>query len=342
MAHPKKGDNPLPGVRLGWDLAKSSFPGHGVEAHGKGGVRPPRRRRKVGPDFAPLPAGRSGREACGGAHDWARERPRLGHEGRWRAGARLPPERRGQQKDPDDAAAICAAGARPRTRGVPGKRAAPPAVRTGPRARELLGTAGTARAHQGRGLLLAYGLVLAPGMHRLRRTRPAVRVAAETLPTLGCAVGEEVRERGGEGDRGSAQSDPRSAQLATQHEAARRVRRVAGGGALTAPAGVATRGEGPAFAHGRPFAAGVGVGPRPPSTGGKTILGRSTQPGNVDLRPRWRPGARAGLQCSATRPAQKRRGVEGGRQRRGNTSAAVAVAATQARLLWALRARGPA
>jgi len=34
--------------------------------------------------------------------------------------------------------------------------------------------------------------------------------------------------------------------------------------------------------------------------------------------------------------------VEGGRQRRGNTSAAVAVAATQARLLWALRARGPA
>src|SRR5216684_3304446 len=135
-------------------------------------------------------------------------------------------------------------GSRPSGGGSRRTKMTPPAVRTGPRARELLGTAGTARAHQGRGLLLAYGLVLAPGMHRLRRTRPAVRVAAETLPTLGCAVGEEVRERGGEGG----------------------------------PPG----GEGPALAHGRPFAAGVGVGPRPPSTGGKTILGRSTQPGNVD------------------------------------------------------------
>jgi len=214
----------------------------------------------------------------------------------------LQPERTGQKDDQTDADAIGEAGSRPRTRCVPVKSAAPQAGRTGHRARDLRVTEGTALANQGRGLLRAYGSVIAQGIQRLRRTLPEGRVAAETLPTLGCEVVEEVRERVVEWDRRSAQYDPRIEQLAKQNEAARRLLRGEGGGPLTATAVVATSGDGPAFAPGRQCAAGVGVGPRPPSTGGKTSLGRLTNQGKVYLRTRLSHGARAVLPFSATRP----------------------------------------
>lgn len=71
-------------------------------------------------------------------------------------------------------------------------------------------------------------------------------------------------------------------------------------------------------------------------------MGRLTKHGNGDRRTRRIQGARAVLQVSAKRPDQKRRWVEQGRRRRGNTIAAVALAAQQARLLGALLARGQA
>lgn len=80
--------------------------------------------------------------------------------------------------------------------------------------------------------------------------------------------------------------------------------------------------------------------PQPPSTGGKTILGRIPTQGNVYWRTLVIDGARAVLQFSAERSDAKRRGVEAVRQRRGNHIAAGALAAKPARSLWALLARG--
>jgi transposase len=222
---------------------------------------------------------------------------------------------------------------------VPVKSEAQQAVLTVPRARELLVTERTALANQIRGLLMEYGVVIAQGIQRLRRTLPEV-LAAETLPELVREVGTELRARLVELDRRITDYDHRIEQLAKQDEAARRLMQVEGVGPITATALVATLGDGHAFEHGRQFAAWLGLVPTQHSTGGKTVLGRITKHGNVYLGTLLIHGARAVLQFSAKRSDRKSRWVEAVRGRRGNNIAAVALAAKHARILWTLLARG--
>jgi transposase len=64
----------------GIDLAKNLFRVHGVDAAGKTVVRRQLRRGQLLPFIAQLPTCLAGTEACGGAHYWAREIAKLGHE----------------------------------------------------------------------------------------------------------------------------------------------------------------------------------------------------------------------------------------------------------------------
>ncbi len=336
-----KGDTTMHAVQIGLDIAKNSFQVHGVDKHGKGVLRKQLSRSKVLTYFAQLPPCLIGLEACGGAHYWARELQKLGHDVRLMAAAMITPYRTGQKNDANDAEALGEAVSRPRTRFVPVKSEAQQAVLTVPRARALLVTERTALANQIRGLLMEYGIVIAQGIQRLRRELPDL-LAAETLPTLVREVVGELRERLLELDRRVTDYDHRLEQRATQNEAVRRLMQVEGVGPMTATAIVATVGEGHAFAHGRQFAAWLGLVPKQHSTGGKTVLGRITKQGNVYLRTLLIHGARAVLQSSATRTDRKSRWVEAVRQRRGHNIAAVALAAKHARILWALLARGEA
>jgi transposase len=167
------------------------------------------------------------------------------------AAARIPPYRAGQKNDQNDAEAICEAVSRPRTRFVPGKSEAQQGVLTVHGARELLVTERTALANQLRGLLREYGGVIAQGIRRRRRELPERLAAAETLPELGREVVGELGERWLGLDRRITDYAHRSEQLAKQHDAAKRLMQVEGGGPLTATALVATGGEGHAFQHGR-------------------------------------------------------------------------------------------
>ena len=65
---------------IGLDIAKSSFQIHGVAACGRTTLRKNLSRGKVLEFFANLPGCLIGMEACGGAHYWARELTKLGHE----------------------------------------------------------------------------------------------------------------------------------------------------------------------------------------------------------------------------------------------------------------------
>jgi transposase len=171
--------------RIGLDIAKSSFQVHGVDAHGKVIIGKQLTGGKVLPYFAQLPPCLVGLEACGGAHYWARELQKLGHEVRLMAVAMIAPYRTKQKNDAHDAEASCEAGARPRPRFVPVKSEGQQAVLTVPRARELLGTERTALANQMRGVLMEYGIVMAQGIQRVRRELPERLARAETLPGLG-------------------------------------------------------------------------------------------------------------------------------------------------------------
>jgi len=211
-------------TRIGLDIAKNVFQVHGVAAHGKVVVRKQLSRGKVLPYFAQLPACRIGLEACGSAHYWARELQKLGHDVRLMAVQLIKPYRTKQKNDRNDAEAICAAVSRPQMRFVPIKTVEQQAVLTVHRARELLVSERTAVANQIRGLLLEYGVAIAPGLQRLRRQLPAVLSAEdEGVPSLARTVVTELQTRMLELDERIAGHDRQIAQVARQHEAAKKL-----------------------------------------------------------------------------------------------------------------------
>lgn len=131
------------------------------------------RRDQVLAWFALLPPAVVGMEACSGAHYWARELRRLGHDARimdsrfvapyWRSGGV-------EKNDRADAEAICEAVGRPAMRFVPVKSEGSQAVLVVHRVREGVVGERTRCANQLRGLMMEFGIVVPKGLRELRRT----------------------------------------------------------------------------------------------------------------------------------------------------------------------------
>jgi transposase len=172
-------------TRIGIDVAKQVFQVHGVDRPGKVVRWKQLTRGKMRGFFAQLPPCLIGSEACASAHYWARKLSQFGHTVRLIAPQFVRPYRKSPKNDGNDAEAICEAVSRPTMRFVSVKSAAHQAVLTVPRARELLGGDRPARAHQMRGVLADYGIVVPQGLARLRRVVPSVlEEAAHGLPVL--------------------------------------------------------------------------------------------------------------------------------------------------------------
>jgi len=80
---------------IGLDIAKNVFQVHGVDARDRVVLRKRLARGNVLVFFANLPRCRVGLEAGGGAHHWARELIRLGHDARLMPAPRRGLSRRG-------------------------------------------------------------------------------------------------------------------------------------------------------------------------------------------------------------------------------------------------------
>ena len=122
--------------------------------------------------------------------------------------------------------------------------------------------------------------------------------------------------------------------------AMQRIVAVCGVGPITASAVVASVGDAKLFRNGRQFAAWLGLVPRQFSTGGKPILGRITKQGDVYLRTLLIHGARSALLTLARRNDRLSRWAGALIARRGFKKACVALAAKNARIIWALLAKG--
>lgn len=327
-------------TRIGIDLAKNVFQVHGIDEHGKTVLRKQLARGQVLEFFAQLPPCLMGMEACGGGHYWARELIKLGHDARLLASQFVRPYRKNEKNDANDAEAICEAVGRPSMRFVPVKTAASQAVLTVHRARTLRVAERTALVNQARGLLAEYGIVVAQGLGRLRRNLPDILEDADNgLPGLARDVFADLWAQLQSLDHQIAEYDRRIAQLANQCEPARRLMRIEGIGPVTATAIAATVGDGKAFRNGRQFAAWLGLTPRQNSSGGKSRLGRITKRGDVYLRTLLIHGARSVVRLTAHKSDRKSRWVERLRARRCDNVAVVALAAKQARIIWAMLAR---
>ncbi|MFM2004986.1 MAG: hypothetical protein RLZZ09_641, partial [Pseudomonadota bacterium] len=104
---------------IGLDIAKTVFQVHGVDRTGKTVLRKQLKRAQVLAFFANLPPALVGIEACAGAHYWARELIKLGHDARLIAPQFVKPYVKGNKHDANDAEAICEAVGRPSMRFVP-------------------------------------------------------------------------------------------------------------------------------------------------------------------------------------------------------------------------------
>ena len=103
---------------IGLDLAKHVFQAHGADASGRVVLRKKLRRAQVLEFFGHQPRCMVAMEACGGAHFWAREIGRLGHEVRLIPPAYVKPFVKRQKNDLADAEAIAEAAQRPTMRFV--------------------------------------------------------------------------------------------------------------------------------------------------------------------------------------------------------------------------------
>ena len=328
-------------VFVGIDLAKNVFAVHGVDEHGKPAlVRPAVPRAKLHELIATLAPCTVALEACSGAHHWARLFAVHGHTVRLIAPKFVVPYRlsgkRGKN-DAADAAAICEAVQRPSMRFVPVKSIEQQARLMVHRARQGYVEARTACINRLRGLISDLGIVLPLKASTVRREAGA---CLEELPGWANTVVGDLLSELHRLDERIAQYDLHIQTIAREDERARQLMRLSGVGPTTATAVLAMIGNGHEFRCGRQFAAWLGLTPGQYSSGGKTRLGRITKAGDAYLRTMLILGARAVLAAAKNKTDAISRWAIALEARRGYWKAVVAIAAKNARMCWAMLARG--
>ncbi len=325
--------------RIGLDLAKNVFQVHGVDGHGKTVLRKQLQRGKLLEFFARLETCTIGMEACSGAHHWARELSKQGHDVRLIAGQFVRPYRKSGKNDRNDAEAICEAVSRPNMRFVPIKNVEMQAVLALHRARQGFVKARTAQANQIRGLLAEFGIVIAKGIGHIGAHLPEILEDGEyALPgmmrQLLARLGENLKEM----DKQVGELERQIKLWHRDNEQSRKLEAIAGIGPITASAFVATVGDVKSFKNARQVPAWLGMVPRHDGTGGKATLGRISKRGDVYLRTMLIHGARTVI----AQLERKRDASDGWLHklvaRRNKNIAAVALAAKNARVAWAVLA----
>ena len=124
-----------------------------------------------------------------------------------------------------------------------------------------------------------------------------------------------------------------------ENEASKRLEAIPGVGPITASAIVATVGGAEEFKNGRQLAAWFGLVPKQRSSGGKQILLGISKRGDTYLRTLMIHGARAVIRFAENK-AEPESWVRKLMARRNKNVAAVALANKNARIIWALLAKG--
>jgi transposase len=297
------------------------------------------KRREVLPFFANMNSCLIGMESGSGAHYWARELIKLGHDARI-MDPRLVLAYRSQgrtgKNDSNDAAAICEAVGRLQMRFVPIKDEDQQAVLLVHRIRRGRVREQTRTANQLRGLLAEFGLVLPRGLDTLKREWLGMRQReADRVPALAWTELDALYRRLGELHTEILAYDRKIREHVRCDPRAQRLFMISGVGRITASAVVATVGNGRDFKNGRQFAAWLGLVPGQCSSGGRNSLGRITKRGDAYLRTVFVHGARAELKYVHRRRNPKSRWAQNLKDNKPWNKAAVALANKHARHAWA-------
>ena len=299
---------------IGIDLAKVLFQVHGVDKHGKVGLRKQLKRKDVMSFFANL-------EPC-----------LIGMEF-------VKPYVKTNKSDRNDAEAICEAVGRPNMRFVPVKTAPMQAVLALHRARQGFVKARTAQANPIRGLLAEFGIVIPKGIGHIAKRLPEILEDGENgLPGMMRELLERLGANLQDMDKQVRELERQIVLWHRENEASRKLEAIAGIGALGASALVATLGDAKNFKNARQVPAWLGMVPRHEGTGGNVKMGGIGKRGDVYLRTLLIHGARAVIAHIERKPDQADAWLKKLIARRNRNVAAVALAAKNARIAWALLA----
>src|SRR3977135_454270 len=249
---------------IGFDIAKSVFQVHGVDAAGEVVIRRQLKRRSVLAFFQKLPPCLVGIEACASSHHWSRELQALGHTVRLMPPAYVKPYVKRQKNDAADAEAICEAVTRANMRFVETKAPEQQSCLMLHRTRHLFIRQQTALINSIRAHLAEFGIVAPVGRKGVTELLRVVadsgdkrvpEVARACLAALGSQL-LSLKEQIVEFDR-MIMAWHRSGQTS------KRLHCIPGVGPMLATALVASVADPRTFRSGRNFSAWVGLGSEP-------------------------------------------------------------------------------
>ena len=332
-------------TRVGVDLAKRVIQVHGVNAAGRVMSAKALSRDKFAAWCVQLPPGcLIAMEACSGGHHWARKLRGMGLDARLIAGHFVGAYRmqgKGGKNDANDAAAICEAAGRPHMRFVPIKTIEQQAQLAVHRLREGYKEERTACINRIRGLLAEFGLVFPQSPDALRRALPEVLEGADNeLPGVARLALQRAQLQWVELDGHIAWCDERIAAHVRSDEQAQAALQLCGVGPVTASALAASVGDFRQFKTAAQFGAWLGLVPSQNSSGGKASLGRITKRGDEYLRTLLVQGAKSAVMTAHKRSDRISQWLVQLTARVGWQKAVVALANKNARILWAVLAKG--
>lgn len=323
---------------IGLDIAKNVFHAHGADERGAAVFSRKLSRGKLLDFFARQPACLVAMEACSGAHHWARELIRLGHEVRLIPPVYVKPFVKRHKNDALDAEAICEAAQRPGMRFVTVKTEAQQAAGMVFRTRDLLVRQRTQLVNALRGHLAEYGWVAPRGLAQVALLADLLdeEEMASSLPDAARTMLRVMTDMLAGLDDRIADLDKEIARRAREDEMARRLMTIPGIGPIAATAIVALAPPAETFTKGRDFAAWLGLAPLQHSTGGKQKLGRISKMGERTIRRLLIIGGSSVVRQATIHGAPAGSWLERMLARKPRMLVSVALANKMARTAWAL------
>jgi transposase len=325
---------------VGVDLAKNVFHVHGARADGHPVFRRKLSRLQFHRFMMDLPRCLVVMEACGGAHHWAREMIRFGHDAKLIAPRYVKPFVKRHKNDANDAEAIVEAATRPTMRFVEVKTEAQQERAIVFRAREQLVNQRTELVNTLRAHLYEFGYIAPYGIHHMGRIEEIIADENTDIPTtvreICHGLMEQIADLTVRTDKLKKHIDA----MSREAETTRRLQTMPGVGPILSLAIEAFAPPMESFRRGRDFAAWLGLVPLQKSTGGKQRLGKMSKMGQRDIRRLLIIGA-----MSVVYGATRKRPPEGSwlarmLARKPRMLVAVALANKMARSIWAMLTKG--